>query len=202
MVTHIPLKLSGSVNADQLITLYIVLAFIRGISFFRLFSDTRYIIQLLLEVIKATQSFAILLMYVTISFSLVFLSQGDNQSYYYFLKNSLLMNVGQSKFNFDEPFTWIIFASAIVFNVLIMMNMLIAIMSETFAKGRQNTELGDYIQIAKMVLEVESVLDIKNDEVLTYFQLCAPETALGKEDEVMQELKSIKKMLRMIYEKT
>ena len=208
------------------ITLISMISLIRGISFFRLFDHTRYIIKLLIEIVKGMKSFAILLAYATTSFSLIFFIYGDcsnASSYFYYLQNSFLLNFGSSGFvfcisdsdsgddcnhsnydrmgNYDDKLGSIFYGCATIFNVVILMNMLIAIMSETFNRVRESTEIADYIEIADMVLEVESVIEHDKKHPATYLQLCEAETTLGKEDELTQEIKAIKSIAKKICEK-
>ena len=77
-----------------------------------------------------------------------------------------------------------------------MLNMLIAIMGETFNKVRENSEIADYIEIAGMVLEIETAL-YRNRKLgtKTYLQLCEMETILDQKDLLIRDIRKIKKIL-------
>ena len=191
-------------DSKYVIILMAIICYIRGISFFRLFDDTRYMIQLLSNIIKGMKSFTILLAYSSFSFSFIFMIQAEAtgfNSFVWYFRNTFLMNIGGSNFGQDSTLYWAIFGCAVIVNVIVMMNMLIAIMSETFNKVRLDTELADYIEIAEMVLEVELLFMKQGKKNLTYFQLCEAETVLGIGDEQARDFKSMKKMLKLLCEK-
>ena len=59
--------------------------------------------------------------------------------------------------NYDTT-EWIFFACAVIMVTLLMMNMLIAIVSETFTTVRENEEKNSNLQLLDMVLELETFI--------------------------------------------
>lgn len=113
------------------------------------------------------------------------------------MKHSVLINLGE--FNFGEYHTldWITFFCAASTNLILMLNMLIAIMGETFTKVRENSEIADYIEIAGMILEVETSFNARRgSEQKSYFQMCEAESILSKKDDILaQDIKVMKKAI-------
>ena len=177
------------------------ISLLRGISFFRLFQETRYIIQLLVCVIRDMKSFCILLAYSTVSFSLVFMVVRGDADFMTYFQISYLTNIGQFDANIGnyDFLSWVIFIFCSISNLIILLNMLIAIMGETFNNVRENSELADYIEIAEMVLEVETAF-YGNRKLgnKTYLQLCEAEVTLDSKDLLMHDIKIIKRLLKKI----
>ena len=194
----------------ELLTFSTLVSLVRGISYFRLFNETRYIIQLILSVIKDIKSFAILLAYSTVSFSLIFLIQNESKdddetaksfTYIDFFKMACLVNIGEYDYTNYTAIDWIIFTCVVIINIIIMMNMLIAIMGETFNNVRENLELADFIELTKIILDIEISLSSNREKVeTTFFQLCEAEKALEVVDELAQDVKAIKKILKKAFE--
>lgn len=96
LVVYLVLYIYDIKEKRQAISLVIIISCLRGISYFRLFEETRYMSQLLFSVVKDIKSFAILLLYSSFSISLVFMIQiGDDKDLYQFLKLAYLLNLGQ-----------------------------------------------------------------------------------------------------------
>lgn len=181
---------------EHCMTLLMIISLSRGLSFFRLFNDTRYIIQLLVNVIKDMRSFIILLTYSTISFSMILMVQRKDRSFTNELKISFMMNLGEFETEGFDGLSWVIFMFMSVLNVIVLLNMLIALMGETFSRVRERSEIADFIEIAKMLLEVETVLTNADKGKKKYLQLCEPESSVNVTDELTKDIKAVKKLLK------
>lgn len=63
---------------------------------------------------------------------------------------------------------------ATIVNPLIMMNMLIALMNDTYAKIQEDSQIADFIEMAQFILEFESILVWRRgDGKKKFFQLCS-----------------------------
>lgn len=181
---------------EHCLILLMIISFSRGISFFRLFNDTRYIIQLLVNVIIDMKSFAILLTYSTVSFSMILMVQGKDKSFAKHLKDSYMVNLGEFHTDDFDGLSWVIFVLMSILNVIILLNMLILIMGETFSSVRENSEIADYIEIAEMLLEVETILAHENHDKKKYLQICEAETLINRTDQLTRDIKKIKRLLK------
>ncbi|OMJ77217.1 hypothetical protein SteCoe_23254 [Stentor coeruleus] len=181
---------------EHCMTLLMIISLLRGISFFRLFNQTRYMTQLLVNVLKDMKSFIILLTYSTISFSMIAMVQRKDRSFTNELKVSFMMNLGEFNTEGFDGLSWVIFMFMSVLNVIVLLNMLIAIMGETFSRVRERSEIADFIEIAKMLLEVETVMTNTNKGKKKYLQLCEQESSVNITDELTKDIKAVKKLLK------
>jgi hypothetical protein len=120
-----------------------------------------------------------------------------NLSFKEHLINSFLATTGNLRVEPEDTFNWFLTILMLIFNLIILMNMLISIMSYTFIKVSQNSEIADYIQIASMVLEIESMIKPSQDSKGNKFlQICDIEESYDSEDQLAKNIKAIKTELK------
>lgn len=135
---------------QYVLSLLNLLVWFRIISYLRIFKATRALIRLVVEVLKDIRAFALVLCLALMAFSVSFsILTFDNYNFEYqretFLtkiKHMYLLMYGD--FNVDEydeasagkksASLWLLFVLSSIFMPLIMLNMLIAIMSDTYEK--------------------------------------------------------------------
>ena len=199
--------------SQQLLVGMAFLTMVRGISYFRLFDNTRYMINLLSEVISDIKSFFILLTYSTYSFALIYfimvnniLSQqnGDNfkpEPFSTYVANAYLLNLGSFSTDNYGAFEWIIFFFASVINPLIMLNLLISIMGDTFGRVQEAQEIADMKELTEMVVEGEYILFCKRHQGRkTYLQICREEELSNVEFGIDVKLNKLKEKIRILEE--
>ena len=115
-----------------------------GFSTFRLFRKTRHLACIILTILIDIEGFFSILLYAVIFFSLIFLFLQENMQEVELqigdnnleesLKMSYRMMYADWKDNFDlhTPIGFIFFIMATMFIIVIMFNMLISIISDTF----------------------------------------------------------------------
>jgi WD40 repeat protein len=197
----------------QVLVLVIFLSCIRGISYFRLFDNTRYMINLLREVIKDMRSFLILFFYSTYSFALIYFimvnnllkyspeAEASRQDFSHYIATSYLLSLGEFDTNNYGTFEWIIFFFASVINPLIMLNLIISIIGDTFGRVKEEQEIADMQELTSMVVEGEYVLFCKrNQGKKSYMQICKEAELTSVEASVDRELDNLKLRIRMIEE--
>ncbi|OMJ91460.1 hypothetical protein SteCoe_5942 [Stentor coeruleus] len=128
----------------------------RGISYFRIFSRTRYMINLITEVIKDVLPFLIILAYSTVGFAFILMLMSLEKTIFSeFLSGSYLITLG----NINKPdyriIQWICFIIATIVNPVIMMNLLISIMGDIYDRVQESKEVADYRELANLILEIE-----------------------------------------------
>jgi hypothetical protein len=188
---------------NEIMAMIAFISFARGIAFFRIYDDTRYLIQLIQNIIIDIKSFAIILAYSTFSFSVIEMVQGeDNDSYIFHLKQAFMVNLGELSIEESKTgLTWIILALMGILNLLILLNMLISIMGDTFSTTKENSEIANYQEIAQMVLEIETVSIKKPKNMIKkYLQLCEADTS-GENESSNKDMKKIKRLLKDISRK-
>ena len=197
----------------QLLVSLTFLSMVRGISYFRLFDNTRYMINLLKEVIKDMQSFLILLGYSTYSFALIYFIMVNNvikynpnpeheaQTFSYYVTDSYLLSLGQFSTDNYGAFEWVIFFFASVINPLIMLNLLISIMGDTFGRVKQEQDIANMQELTGMVIEGEYLLFCKrNNGRKMYMQICKEEELTNIEQSIDIKLDNMKLRIRAIEE--
>ena len=180
--------------SKQLLVALVYLSMVRGISYFRLFDNTRYMINLLSEVIKDMTSFLILLTYSTYSFALIYFIMVNNilstvavdeadpsadnsaKPFSHYVAIAYLLNLGTFETDAYGAFEWVIFFFASVINPLIMLNLLISIMGDTFGRVKEEQEIADMKELTEMVIEGEYLLFCRRRHGRkTYMQICKEE---------------------------
>ena len=82
----------------------IIFSYTRGISYFRMFDGTRYMVRLLSEVIKDMKVFFIILFYSTLAFTFIFYLRNPGSSFGIFLTVSYRLNLGDFDTDYEEAF--------------------------------------------------------------------------------------------------
>ena len=133
-----------SINAISTFGTWILL-----LSFFRLFRGTGYLITLILEVIQDMRFFVAVITVTLLAFTSTFFilsttSETDESidliglSYLNSASSTYQLLLGQfdtSSFNAKQlPLTWAFFILATLFLIIVMLNLLISIISDTFAR--------------------------------------------------------------------
>jgi len=130
-------------------------SWMRAISYLRLFQDTRVLISLLVQVIKDMVGFLVVLIAALFGFMTTFSALGESETLTIedsFKHNYRLMF---GDFNPDDYTTagWILFIIGSTLMTLVMLNMLIAIMSDTYARVMGEIIPSDYQELNNMILE-------------------------------------------------
>lgn len=199
------------VMSKRLLVSLTFVSMLRGISYFRLFNNTRYMINLLSEVIKDMTSFIILLTYSTFSFALIYFIMVNNilaanaeedfepAPFTSYIATAYLLNLGDFDTEGYGAFEWLIFFCASVINPLIMLNLLISIMGDTYARVQEGQEVADMKELTGMVIEGEYLLFCKrNQGRKTYMQICKEEEVTSPEINTEERIERIKKRIKGI----
>ncbi|CDW74119.1 wd-40 repeat protein [Stylonychia lemnae] len=147
-----------------------ILVFLRILPYFRLNQNSRVLIRLIIEVCKDMLSFTLLLILCVLGFAITFniieSEHGDEQT--------LSSNLGQYyKLIFGDfdllqedasNSSWLVFIVSSSFITLIMMNLLIAIMSDTYDRVMTDIASTDGWELNQMILEQESLMFWKRDK--------------------------------------
>lgn len=136
-------------------------SFIRGISYFSIFSATRYMVFLIYEVWKDMLAFIILLLYSTIAITITFMSIDSNQdkgNFYDYLLISYRIDLGDFDTDQYNDLETVLFVGGSLMNTIIMLNLLISIMSDTFDRIQQGTVEADRETLTGLILELEQLM--------------------------------------------
>lgn len=168
-------SIEDEISQGILIALAVV-SFIRGITYFGIFSATRYMIFLIFEVWKDMISFIILLFYSITAITVIFLSidyEQTNGTFYEHLLSSYRLGLGDLDTSGNSPVENIIFAGGSLINTIIMLNLLISIMGDTFDRVQQGTIEADRKTLTEFILELELLVFWKRKrQAKKYFFIC------------------------------
>lgn len=160
---------------EWVLIVLIALSWVRGITLFAIFSDTRYMVNLIKEVLIDIIPFALVVFYSILAFFFINLAVTSNsapvlgwrllQSYF-----DAIGNFSTDDYNILQILLVVL---ASVFNLIIMMNLLISILGDTYGRVNENSSIEDLKQLTELIIEAESVLiNQRNVKAKTIFHIC------------------------------
>ena len=169
--------------SSSIFSLTIFLSFVRGISYFRLFKLTRYLINLIFQVVQDIQGFLVLLMYSTLAFCFLFivLSQGKGDTvesgtmpfdiYLMLSYNLVLGGFDSMEYQIIE---YLCLTFALLINPIIMINLLTSIIGDTYDRVQSDNLSADMKELMDMIQEVENMLFFRRGQnKKQFFQECS-----------------------------
>lgn len=164
-----------------------LISWARGVTYFRIFTGTRYMVSLLTQVGKDIFAFLVILFYFTIAFTFMMLSLRENKNGYndiFKIQYVYLLNLGDfDTMNNEDSWEWACFVIASMINFLIMVNLLISIIADTHDKVQAFRDIADRREMTEMVLEIEHLMVWRRDwDVATYLHLVSSESTENLED--------------------
>ena len=165
-------------NIFIVIILFLMVFFnlMRGITCFRIFDKTRYYIRLIKSAISDSIYFLLIFSYSTFAFGvLYFISADQNTSIASIWTAPYELNMGEvERANSENILTYIYFLLSSIINVIIMLNLLISILGDTFDSFQLNFDEVDNFEMAELINETESIMFWKQNvpAVKKYIQVC------------------------------
>lgn len=179
---------------DNLLLSVIIFSWIRGISYFRMFDGTRYMVRLLSEVLKDMKVFFVILLYSTLAFTFIYLLREGELSFAEYLTVSYRLDLGDFDADYTEVFDWAIFFLATMINPLIMLNLLISIMGDTYSKVQESNDIANFQELTEMIIEIEKLMFWKKGvNSKQFLHQCDFLTGNDEEsDKILTKIKSMK----------
>ena len=184
-----------------------MLSWLRGITYFRLFDNTRYMVNMIKEVVKDALSFLLLFLYSTLAFGFIYfaLDDADSDEIATYLRNSYKFNLSDYDTETYDTLEWLVFLAASMINIIIMLNLLIAIFSDTYTRVKENRIIADQLELASLIYEGEVGLFYKRKIIdYKYLHIFTDQEAVVESDQISSQVKSLKKkintMQKSIYE--
>ena len=164
--------------------LMVLTNFFRGITCFRAFSKTRFYVELIISSSTDIISFLCLFFYSTLAFGALNSVEEDNTEFSYIWMWSYNLNLGgfdtSSKFLF-----YFGFMLATVVNVIIMLNLLISILGDSYDKFQTQAAEIDIREMVEVLIDIEHAIIWRKDVNITQFlhipSSDAQEDSLGDE---------------------
>ena len=132
----------------------------------RIFKETGYLIRAIVEVIFDMRIFLLILFLTAITFgdSFLKLSMGNEPGDSQFISNfplAIMYGYRMILGDFDTsafgdvavPLAWTFFILCTILDMIVMLNLLIAIISDTYARVASNAEQASYQEMAKLIDE-------------------------------------------------
>jgi hypothetical protein len=136
----------------------VAMCFFRGFTFFRTFKMTRMFVRLTLDVVGEMYSFLIILAYSTLSFGMIYavLFQVSSPVEAWTIGYMILMGDYSTE---DSGFIqWLCFTSVTLVNIIIMLNLLISILGDAYARAQEYALVNDTLAQLNVILEYESLM--------------------------------------------
>ena len=153
-------------NYSSTLIILHMLSWTRGISYFRVVSHTRYMINLITEVLKDVFPFLIISAYSTIAFGYILMLMAySTEDFFSFFTVSYFINLGNFSIPTYNSIQWTCFLIATVINPIVMMNLIIAIMGDTYDRVQEGKEVADYKEQTSIMLQLEILYMFKRNVV-------------------------------------
>ena len=178
----------------------VVINFFRGLTSFRAFSTTRYYTRLITRAFSDSSSFLFIFFYSTFAFGVIyFVSQEGRETEIFKLWSSpYQLNMGEiSEGNkVENPATYIYFMMASIINVIIMLNLLISILGDSFDSFQMDAMQIDYLEQAELILEIEGLMFWKRSMNEKQFMQTCRELSVEENQEWEGKIKMIMTTIR------
>ena len=154
-------------------------------------------VRLLSEVLKDMRVFFVILFYSTLAFSFILFLRNGNTGFSQSLTLSYKLDLGDMEGDYSVLFDWVIYFLASIINPLIMLNMLISIMGDTYSNVQQSNDIANYQELTEMIIEIEKLMFWKKKiNHKHYLQKCdflsVNEASSGK---IFEKIKGLKTQL-------
>ena len=160
-----------------LLWVMLVLNILRGLTGFRAFDKTRFYVRLILQSLDDMKFFLIIFMYTTASFGILNTASSGSQDYDILTLWIIPFNLASGNtddMNTSSPnLQYYTFCFALLVNIVLMLNMIISILGNSFGEFQLKSEIIDYREMAECVLEIEQIKHLVNPtDKYEYLSVC------------------------------
>jgi WD40 repeat protein len=142
---------------NSLLAIVLFITLLRGITFFRLFTETRKYINLLYEVVFDLIPFLIIFYYSAVGFSMIFLSLGREREtdFFQYVTWGYPTDLGNyDTSNFDKA-EWLTYFLVTLLISIVMLSLVVSILSDTYGRVSSHAQVADSQALAQMIYECE-----------------------------------------------
>ncbi|OMJ66767.1 hypothetical protein SteCoe_36283 [Stentor coeruleus] len=164
VVVWIILEFSGIYNL-YVTWIMMLLTLIRGLTVFRFFNKTRYYYTLIYRALNDIKYFILIFVYSTLAFGILYMiSRSEKASFYTIWKNPYSISFGGYDNNeqTDATTEYMVFIGSTFINVVLMLNLLISILGDSFEQFQIEKDIIDYNDKAEIILEMQQVIYAKD----------------------------------------
>ena len=177
---------------------------IKGLSGFRAFSMTRFYISLIFRALHDSLSFIVIFLYSTLAFGIlhyVAAGQPDSNAFYTIWQAPYQLDISNFENENVNSLEYVYFLLASIINVIIMLNLLISIIGDSFDKFRTESIELDCMEMTEFVIELENLMFWKREfNEKTYLQICQDVKADGNNDSWEGRVRAITSLITKFQE--
>lgn len=184
-VGYFSISATENTREKNMLAVLIFVSWMRGITYFRINAKTRYLIKLLFQVCIDIGAFLIILFYSILAFGLIFRAFDASESADFFtsITYSYMIIIGNWDNPTDPDFNSIITLLATILNPVVSLNLLISILSDTYAQVSQNQLVADSLELIEMIIEVETLMFWNRNKNSAHFLQSMEEDSIEDEDQ-------------------
>jgi hypothetical protein len=193
---------------DTFLAFVSLILWIRGVTYFRVFKSTRYLINLLIKACRDVGAFILILFYSTLSFALVFYALGTYDStnlgdFFFYATTFYDLNIGNANTSGFDYLAWAFYVIVSIFNPLIMVNLLISILGSTYDEVKGEEVVNDSRELISLILECEFLMYWRRlTTEKCYIHVCDETipTITAQEDSLKKKIKGVKTIVMSMIE--
>jgi WD40 repeat protein len=159
---------------DYILELLLVTSCIRGISYFRIFARTRYLIRLLQESIEGILGYFVFFSYFIIAFSIINyvndIKLGKTPSQIEEIYQTYELALGSFYKNEEyDVAQWTVLTLISLILCIIIFNIMISLIGDSFEKVQTDSLSADTQELLEMIFEVENMIVTRRDRNFIYY---------------------------------
>ena len=190
---------------DSLLAIVLFITLLRGITFFRLFTETRKYINLLYEVVFDLVPFLIIFYYSAVGFSMIFLSLGreNNTDFFSYVTAGYPTDLGNYETKTFDKAEWLNYFLVTLLISIVMLSLVVSVLSDTYARVSSHAQVADSQALAQMIYECELLFFWNRDKSESKFVfLCTEQEdpTLEKVD-VKEKVGKLKNLVTILAKK-
>lgn len=184
----------------------VLLSFLRGLTGFRAFDETRNYLRLIFKSTKESLSFLLIFFYSTLAFGFLnyssIIDPSEAGAFQIVWLSPFELSMGSGNLENDSAIYYLYFMLASTLNVIIMLNLLISILGDSFERFQLEVLELDNLEMLKIILEIELMMFWKRAQnVYQHLQLCEAYFT-NVEDDWQGKVKAIEKSLEKYANET
>ena len=153
------------IKKEWFLTIAILLQWYRAVSYFRIWKRTRHLIHTINETIYDMIPFLLVLIMVIFCYCSAYIAAfpeelGKDLTYSDRLFEGYNILIGNVDFETTNAVTYLVYVIMTLIPVIVLLNMLIALMGETFGRVQENYVVYDYRERLSVIIDLESVMYI------------------------------------------
>ena len=204
--TWILLALFDATIPNEVSWFFACLNFIRGLTGFRAFDGTRFYVRLILGSVLDISSFLYIFIYITVAFGVINYTTGNVDSENIFEIIWIIpydMAFGNIAHDENLDLGYISFFVASLLVIIVMLNLLISILGDSFGKFQEGSAEIDYMEMIETIYECEVLLFWRASiNSKSYFAICDLPWEKPAQDNITEKLEEMQGKIEGVVKET